>query len=350
MFKNDSKNHHYIAQVQQKMNAINPNLCKKERRIYNFKVVDRENSRLRSLEEKGVLIEDNLSYKDLYTFKVLDSKYRKNFEKLFKVYEDNIEKYSKDLVNKVDGLENNITLEVANIFLYHFMNMVRNPMTIKDSILLFDAVIDNNITSDMYSYEELREIQNLENPDIEEICEKYSISKEDYKKWMLIIFLFISNSEKKEENLIESVVKGIFNNKNSWKEFAIGYYSGKNYCLLSDKGYNMYSVDNIALYIDINVMKNVFATFAFVRNDTVINSNLISEMKIDLGFDNEQVNDVIERLKNPTFDNMLSKNIRANLTRDDLQLLASYNQRTVELCHEHVFGASKEYEGVTVSL
>lgn len=290
-----------------------------------------------------------MSYKDLYTFKILDNKYRKNFEKIFKIYEDDIEKYSKDLVNKVDRLEDNVTLEVANIFLYHFMNMVRNPLTIKDSILLFDAVIDNSITSDMYSYKELMEIQNIENPDIEEICEKYSISKENYKKWMLIIFIFISNSENQEENLMESVVKGIFNNKNSWKEFTIGCYSDKNYCLLSDKGYNIYSVDNMALYIDINVMKNVFVTFAFVKNDTVINSTLISEMKSDFGFDDQQVNAVIKRLKNSTFDNMFSKNIKANLTRNNLQLLAGYNQRTIQNCHEHVFGASKEYEGVTVS-
>ena len=350
MFENDSKNHHYIAQVQQKMNAINPDLDKKKRKIYKFKVVDKESSELSLIEEEGVLIESNLSFQDLYTFKVLGYKYRKNFEKLFKVYEDNLEKYSKEFFNKINRGEDNITLEIANIFLYHFMNMVRNPLTIKDSIILFDSVIYKYIKSNMYNHEELEEVQNIENSDIEKICYKYSINKEEYKKWMLIIFLFVGNRKDNKEKLIESVVKNIFNNKNSWKEFTIGCYSGKNYCLLSDKGYNMYSTNDAFLYFDINVMKNVFINLVLVKNDAIIDSNLISEMQSSFGFDDEQVKYFKEYLKNTTFDNMLSKNIKANLIRDDLLLLASYNQRTIQNCHEHVFGASKKYEGVTLSL
>lgn len=46
----------------------------------------------------------------------------------------------------------------------------------------------------------------------------------------------------------------------------------------------------------------------------------------------------------------MPKSISVESMHNDLAVLEIYNKHTVSFCHEHVFGASKEYEGVTVSL
>ena len=57
-FENKTKNQHYIAQVEQKLNSINPDAERDKRRIYKLKVKDRGNSIVKSTDENGVEIED----------------------------------------------------------------------------------------------------------------------------------------------------------------------------------------------------------------------------------------------------------------------------------------------------
>ena len=89
-FENETENQHYIAQVEQKLNSINPNAKKDKRRIYKFKVKNKNNSVVKITRENGVKIEDNLSYDDLYTFNFLEGKVRESFENFFQKYENNL--------------------------------------------------------------------------------------------------------------------------------------------------------------------------------------------------------------------------------------------------------------------
>ena len=103
-FENKTKNQHYIAQVEQKLNSINPDAERDKRRIYKLKVKDRGNSIVESTDENGVEIEDNLSYDDLYTFNFLEGKVRENFENFFQKYENNIETHIKNMEGKFDDI------------------------------------------------------------------------------------------------------------------------------------------------------------------------------------------------------------------------------------------------------
>ena len=133
-FENETENQHYIAQVEQKLNSINPNAKKDKRRIYKFKVKNKNNSVVKITRENGVKIEDNLSYDDLYTFNFLEGKVRESFENFFQKYENNIETHIKNMEGKFDDSYQDVTLEVVNIFLYKLMNIIRNPYFIKETI------------------------------------------------------------------------------------------------------------------------------------------------------------------------------------------------------------------------
>ena len=70
MFNNETRNQHFISQVEQKLNCINPSLPRDRRRIYKFKIDDREELTFNLVNPLGVKIENNLSFNDLYTFDV----------------------------------------------------------------------------------------------------------------------------------------------------------------------------------------------------------------------------------------------------------------------------------------
>ena len=93
-FENKTKNQHYIAQVEQKLNSINPDAERDKRRIYKLKVKDRGNSIVKSTDENGVEIEDNF----------LEGKVRENFENFFQKYENNIETHIKNMEGKFDDI------------------------------------------------------------------------------------------------------------------------------------------------------------------------------------------------------------------------------------------------------
>lgn len=105
MFNNETRNQHFISQVEQKLNCINPSLPRDRRRIYKFKIDDREELTFNLVNPLGVKIENNLSFNDLYTFDVFSDRTRNNFEAYFGKYEVNIEVFTNNILNKIDNNE-----------------------------------------------------------------------------------------------------------------------------------------------------------------------------------------------------------------------------------------------------
>ena len=90
--ENETRNQHYLSQVEQRLNSFNPDDKKKKQRIYTFNIIDREDYKISLLSDKGSLIENNLSLEDLFSFDVVDKKIRANLETLFHAYECDIGK------------------------------------------------------------------------------------------------------------------------------------------------------------------------------------------------------------------------------------------------------------------
>ena len=101
-------------------------------------------------------------------------------------------------------------------------------------------------------------------------------------------------------------------------------------CLLSDRGYNTYVGENSEMVWEFNLCSYAFIRYVFEDVDAYI-PEFITKETID-------------------FFKSMPKSISVESMHNDLAVLEIYNKHTVSFCHEHVFGASKEYEGVTVSL
>lgn len=332
-FENKTENQHYIAQVEQKLNSINPNAERNKRRIYEFKVKNKNNSVVKITRENGVKIEDNLSYDDLYTFNFLERRVRENFESFFQRYENDIEAHIKDMEDKCNDGYQDITLEVVNIFLYKLMNIIRNPYFIKETIMIFEDLLEVDISED----NDIIRVMNFTSEGKDKVYKEYNITAGDYKKWLMIIYLAITKKDR-EDFLLESIVRNIFNNKDYHKDILIFFYDD-NFCLLSDKGFNLGSIGDGNFVLEFNLRKDVFISFPFFSSRYM--SNL---MKQELGVSDEYLQEVLSVKKRS------SKNIKASKNTNKIEALSEYNKRTIQNCNEHVFGASKEYEGVTVSL
>lgn len=331
-FKNKTKNQHYIAQVEQKLNSINPDAKRKERRIYKLKVKDRSNSIVKNTDEKGIEIENNLSYDDLYTFNFLEDSVRENFEDFFQKYENNIESHIKNMEEKCNDGYQDITLEVVNIFLYKLMNIIRNPYFIKETIVIFEGLLETDISADT----DIIRVMNFTSKSKDEIYKGYQITAGDYKKWLMIIYLAITKKDG-EELLLESIVRNIFNDKDYHKDILIFFYDD-NFCLLSDRGFNLVSIGDGNFVLEFNLRRDIFISFPFFSSYYM--SNL---MKQELGISDEYIQEVLSVKRR------LNKSIEARKNPNKIEALSEYNKRAVNFCYEHVFGASIEYEGVTVS-
>ena len=104
MFNNNTRNQHYISQVEQKLNCINPSIAKEKRRIYQFESLNRESQEYKLSNESGVKIEKNLSFNDLYSLEVFDDATRDNFEHFFSELESKIENLTQKVLTsqKID--------------------------------------------------------------------------------------------------------------------------------------------------------------------------------------------------------------------------------------------------------
>ena len=82
-----TKNQHFVSQVEQRFNALNPAALPENQRIYEFEIVDRDEHQVRLVTLKGRRISNSLSMFDLFSFDVADSGVRANLERVFGNYE-----------------------------------------------------------------------------------------------------------------------------------------------------------------------------------------------------------------------------------------------------------------------
>ncbi|WP_305845693.1 hypothetical protein [Photobacterium kishitanii] len=131
---NKAHNHHYIAQVEQRLNAINPDISKENQRIYSFSVIDREKYEISLNHTNGIKIKDNLSDDDLFSFDVVDNSFRMNLESAFGQYEKRVGQFTESLLQKINNDNLDFKEEILSIFSLKILNIFRNPYCIKKTL------------------------------------------------------------------------------------------------------------------------------------------------------------------------------------------------------------------------
>lgn len=271
--KNKTKNQHFISKSEQKLNALDTD----KNKIYRFEKLNE-----RSIKGfKCVSIKNNLSKDDLFTFKFENDKYRFNFEFFYVQYEQDIHKWTMQLLNKINQKQEDITDEIYQIFISKLMNFIRNPYNIKKVINTFNVTLNYIPTSEKYK-EINEELKKMNEDDQQKICREFDVSLEEYRNWLLIILLTIGAKSEDGENLIYLLANRLFDPINMTIDIKIFKYSQKS-VLLADRGFIELCRDTDLFNFSINLTKRVFISYTFLaKNHNKDLENNLSFQPIDV--------------------------------------------------------------------
>jgi hypothetical protein len=323
--KDATRNQHFVPQVEQRLNAINPSAREENQRVYAFNLVDRENYELKIISDNGTKISNSLSLNDLFSFDILkehDDRY--NFEKLFHKYELNIKKNTQSLLEKLATTGADIKSEVLDIFTSKFLNFVRNPYSIKKILNTFPSLTNVHPTNPVH-YKNFERVLKGRKPQQKHLCEKLGISEREYTDWLSIIFLLLTPLDKDNSNFLEQVIKGLYESPESFIMVLIYTYDEKT-CLLSDRGYSIPLPEQDHMAFDFNLCSNAFIRYAFSNIDALAPP--------------EAPRELVEVFKSRP------KTIDVHSFVNDLSALEQYNKHVVYQCFETVFNSSTECYGL----
>ena len=130
-----------------------------------------------------------------------------------------------------------------------------------------------------------------------------------------------------DPNFLDQLIKKVFENSDLFIQIHVYTYDNET-CLLSDRGFNVYELnDNITVW-EFNLCSHAFISYVFVDIDAYIPKNISKE--------------IIDFYKSEP------KSISVMNIHNDLTQLKYYNQRTIELCYKSVFNSSLRCYGVNV--
>ncbi|WP_186299578.1 hypothetical protein [Shewanella algae] len=159
-----TKNQHFVPQVEQRLNAINPLAKEENQKIYSFSLEDRESYAINLDSEKGFKISNTLSLNDVFSFDVLEKEAaRYNFEKLFHQYEASIKTNTESLIYKLPNAGADIKSEILNIFISKLLNFIRNPYSIKKVLNTFPQLREVHPTDPIH-YKNFERVLNGRKP------------------------------------------------------------------------------------------------------------------------------------------------------------------------------------------
>jgi len=332
MQQNDTANQHYVSQVEQRLNSLNPHAALRNRRIYSFTLVDREAFALLLDSSQGRLISKNLAFRDLFSFDVIrDNTSRFNFEGLFQQYEADMESNTVALLRKLDLGSGDLKKEVLEIFVAKFMNFLRNPYSVR-KVLNTIGNVPRFHPTDPELLAQYNAVLAGRKPHQAHLCAQLDISPEQYQMWLSALFIMLVRSAPNEVNIMESIVKQVFERPSGFPMVCVYRYSGEHAdkrCLLSDRGYATPLPQEPHLSFSFNLSSTAFIVYVFASIEELNLLYVPPPRVIDL-YRTQQ------------------KNVRVLPFTNDLAALARYNQNVVYQCHHTVYSSSQLIYGVTL--
>ena len=352
-FINDTHNQHFVARTEQRLNSCSDDPSSKKARIYCFNVIDADAHEVQFQGKKT--IENNLSFRDLFTLSRLTEKERVNLENLFKRYES---VYSEHVANvlgwvakarevfsnecqsisfeKIEGCNaSELISSIKLIYTYNVMNWLRNPYKVKevlrsfgeqshmcvaqpDALELYFSLINKNVSEEEY------------------ICSTYKLSAEEYRAWMRVIILFLY-SQNGGATILDGFVEEFFLADEYTTAVLVQAYDEK-CALLSDIGLVRDS-RGVDLIRYMNISKNCIVAL----QHTAIEDSRLEEL-LDAGaVPAEHRGAAREQLKSA-----LGRKVFGTISLNNAEVLAGYNKICVKAAAFKVFSASTEVDGVKV--
>jgi len=328
---NDAANQHYVSQVEQRLNALNPNAEPSNQRIYSFTLADRETFTLTLDSVRGRLISKNLALRDLFSFEVIpESLLRLNFETQFQQYEATLEANTIALLKKLDDGSRDLKKEILEIFVAKVMNFFRNPYSVPKVLNTIGPLLRYEPT-DPELLTQYKAVLKGRKPQQAYLCAQLGITQEQYRMWLAALFLMFMRPPPMEVNFLEGTVKQLFENPSGFPMVCVYRYNGEhaeNGCLVCDRGFTNPTPEP-HLSFNFNLTSRAFVTYMFGSVDH-LNDCIGAPPAFLESFRREP------------------KTVRVLHFTNDLDALARYNQNVVYQCHHAAYSSSRIIPGVRV--
>ena len=271
---NTTKHQHYLPQVEQRMNAANPDARPNRQRIYSFKLLDREQLTLQLEHPKGRLISENLAIRDLFSFDVAaDENLRMNFEALFGEYEAKIKATTQRILARLEtdgaALENRQIYikdpdfygDLMGLFTMKILNFARNPYSIQKVLNTFGTLANYTPTSPQkLAY--FDRILNGRRPHQQWLCGELGINDQDYVNWLKMLFMLFVEYDLDGNTFLYGMVKGMFEAKQHAAGVMICTYTDP-VCLVSDRALSTNIQKDGIDGFDFNITSRAFVRYMF---------------------------------------------------------------------------------------
>ena len=326
---NDTANQHYVSQVEQRLNALNPNATPENQRIYSFSLENRENHIVALKSSNGTLISRTLVLRDLFSFDVIGDNTRFNFETSFQQYEMRMKTNTISFLRKLEEGSGEIKEELLQIFVSKFMNFLRNPFSIRKVLNNIGGVLNFHPT-DPAVFAAYNAVLNGKKPQQTYLCTQLGINTEEYRMWLAALFMMFLRPTPTEPSTMEGLIKSIFEAPSGFPMVCVYRYIGEHAdkrCLLSDRGH--YSP-----------LPHRHASFGFNLTGTAFIDYLFPTVE-DIQLPHAPRADALELYRKQM------KNVRVIPFVNDLQALARYNQNVIYQCHHAVYSSSRLIFGAT---
>jgi len=325
MRANETRIQHFVSQVEQKLNAINPGSVSGKFRIYSFRIVDREAYQIELETPRGRAIASNLSMLDLFSFDVPGGgRFRMNLEALFHKYEKNVVTHTRSLLEKLARGSADLKAEIIDLFAAKLLNFVRNPFCIEKVLNSFPGVTAYEpIDPDLLATYRL--VINGRKPHQAHLCEQLGVSHETYDKWLRLLFILLMQTGDDRPNLFEGMIKGLFEARDTQAAAFVSVYD-QGHCLLLDRSFCQPIPDWPHMSMSFNLCSSAFVDYIFADAATMLQGRASPEFVANALA-------AWKRRPQPT--------VNVTMTRNNLEMLARYNRRVIEQCRERVYCAAK---------
>jgi hypothetical protein len=322
---NETRNQHFVPQVEQKLNASNPDSTSGKFRIYSFRITDREAYRIELEAPRGRAIASALSMLDLFSFDVPGGgPLRMNLEALFHKYEANVAIHTKDLLEKLAAGSADIKTELIDMFTAKLLNFVRNPFCIQKVLNSFPGVGLYEPT-DPELLAVYRLIINGQKPHQAHLCRQLDVSRETYVERLRLIFVLLMQTGDVRPNLFEGMIKGLFEARDTQAAAFVWTYD-QDVCLLSDRSYCQPIPDGPHMAMSFNLCATAFVDYIFADAATLVEGRAAPAF-------------VAHALA--AWRQRPQATINVTVTKNNQPMLARYNRRVVEQARERVYCAAK---------
>lgn len=328
MFSNNTINQHYLSQADQRLNALNPDAPRKKKRIYEFKITDREKHSASLVSPRGIGTAEALADSDLFTFAVAeDGLSRENFEKVFERYERNTAALIKRVIQGKNLGMIEANEDLLELFTAKMVSFLRNPFCVAKSVDTFGEFAKFHPADPALDAIYLRVLSGKK-PQLEELSQRYGLTIEQYFLWLRILFMSLVPMDGGASNLFDAGCRAIFFKAGNRTVIQVHTYTSER-CLLSDR--SITSIDNMGgmTMLMFNLAANAFVVYGLVDCAARFGSPLPGLIAREL-----------QRQPNAILREYFS---------DNLDALEAFNQGTLYQAHSRVFCSDSRPYGITLA-